>query len=142
MSSSSLSAGDYIASKCTKCGQETNHTIVAMVDDVPVKVQCNTCSSAHKYRKPAAAKKPAAARKPAAPRKSKADPQAAERQQWQELESSFNPSAAVAYSMDTTYKLRALIAHPTFGLGQVQEFPGTRKMLVLFAEGTKVLRCG
>jgi hypothetical protein len=141
MSSTPLSAGDYIASKCSKCGQETNHTIVAMVEDVPVKVQCNTCNGTHKYRKPAAAKKTAAAKKPAA-RRTKADPQAAERQQWQELEPSFNASAAVAYSMDATFKLRALINHPTFGLGQVQEFPGTRKMLVLFADGTKVLRCG
>ncbi len=140
MSSSLLSAGDYIASKCTKCGQETNHTIVAMVDDVPVKVQCNTCSSAHKYRKLAAAKKPAAVRKPAA-RRSKADPQAAERQQWQELESSLSETAAVSYSMEESYKLCAVINHLTFGLGQIQEFPGTRKMLVLFAEGTKVLRC-
>lgn len=140
MSSSSLSAGDYIASKCTKCGQETNHTIVAMVDDVPVKVQCNICNSAHKHRKPAAAKKPAAARKPTT-RRTKADPQAAERQQWQEMEASFDGTTAVAYSMDETYKLHALIDHPTFGLGHVQEFPGTRKMLVLFADGAKVLRC-
>ena len=140
MSSTPLSAGDYIACKCSKCGQETNHTIVAMVEDVPVKVQCNTCSGTHKYRKPAAPKKPAAARKPAT-RRTKADPQAAERQEWQELESSFDSSSAVAYSMDGTYKLRDLINHPTFGLGLVQEFPGTRKMLVLFADGSKVLRC-
>ncbi len=140
MSSTPLSAGDYIASKCTKCGQETNHTIVAMVEDVPVKVQCNTCNGTHKYRKPAAPKKKAAAKKPAT-RRTKADPQAVERQQWQELEPSFNASAAVAYSMDGTFKLRALINHPTFGLGQVQELTGTRKMLVLFADGSKVLRC-
>ncbi len=141
MSSAPLSAGDYIAAKCTKCGQETNHTIVAMVEDLPVKVQCNTCNGAHKYRKPAAAKKTAAAKKPAT-RRTKADPQAVERQQWQELEPSFNASAAIAYSMDTTYKLNALINHPTFGLGQVQKLAGTRKVLVLFADGAKVLRCG
>jgi len=141
MSSTPLSAGDYIASKCSKCGQETNHTIVAMVEDVPVKVQCNICKGTHKFRKPAAAKKATAAKKPAT-RRTKADPQAAEKLQWQELESSFDAKSAVAYSMDTTYKLSTLIKHPTFGLGQVQELAGTRKMLVLFADGAKVLRCG
>ncbi|WP_020677647.1 hypothetical protein [Geopsychrobacter electrodiphilus] len=141
MSSTPLSAGDYIAAKCSKCAQETNHTIVAMVEDTPVKVKCNICSSEHKFRKPAAAKKPAVAKKPAT-RRAKADPLAAERQKWQDLESSFNSNAALAYSMEQTYKLRALINHPTFGLGQVQVLTGTRKMQVLFADGAKVLRCG
>jgi hypothetical protein len=112
-----------------------------MIEDLPVKVQCNTCQGTHKYRRPVAAKKPAAAKKPVT-RRTKADPQAAERQQWQDLESSFNPSAAVGYSMDETYKISTLIKHPTFGIGQVQELAGTRKMLVLFADGAKVLRCG
>jgi hypothetical protein len=141
MSSTPLSAGDYIAAKCTKCAQETNHTIVAMVEAIPAKVKCNICGSEHKFRKPPAAKKPATAKKPVA-RRTKADPQAVERQQWQDLESSFNSNAALSYSMEQTYKLRSLINHPTFGLGQVQEIVGTRKMQVLFADGAKVLRCG
>jgi len=141
MSSTQLSAGDYVAAKCSKCAQETNHTIVALVADTPVKVKCNTCGGEHKFRKPAVAKKPAAAKKPAT-RRTKADPQAVERQEWQDLESSFNTNAALAYSMEQSYKLRALINHPTFGLGQVKELTGTRKMQVLFADGAKVLRCG
>ncbi len=140
MSSTPLSAGDYIEAKCSKCREMTNHTIVAMVEDVPVKVQCNTCNSEHKYRKPAVKKAPSA-RKPAT-RRPRVDPKAVEQQQWQELQPSFDEKAAIAYSMETSYKLRALINHPTFGLGQVQESAGTRKIKVLFADGAKVLRCG
>lgn len=141
MSSNPLSAGDYIEANCTKCRQLTNHTIVAMVEELPVKVQCNTCNSAHKYRKPAAPKKAAAARKPAT-RRTKLDPQAVEKQQWQDLQPSFKQGATVAYSMDLVCKLRTLIDHPSFGVGQVQEVSGSRKMKVLFADGVKVLRCG
>ncbi len=140
MSSTPLSAGDYIEAKCSKCREMTNHTIVAMVEEAPVKVQCNICNSEHKYRKPAV-KKTTTARKPAT-RRPRIDPKAVEQQQWQELQPSFDENAAVAYSMETSYKLRALINHPTFGLGQVQEAAGTRKIRVLFADGAKVLRCG
>lgn len=140
MSSSPLSAGDHISTKCSKCAMETNHTIIALVDDLPVKVQCNTCNNEHKYRKPAAAKKPAAPRKTGV-RRTKADPQAVERQQWQELQPSFDVKKALDYSMDASYKAKALIKHPSFGVGQVQELTGTRKMAVLFEDGLKVLRC-
>ncbi len=141
MSSTPLSAGDYIAAKCSKCREQTNHTIVAMIEEAPVKVKCNTCGSEHKYRQPAAPKKPGAPRKTAT-RRTKADPQALERQQWQDLQESFDAQSATAYSMDASYKPKSLIAHPTFGLGQVQEISGARKMNVLFADGIKVLRCG
>lgn len=141
MSSTPLSAGDYIAAKCSKCKEMTNHTIVALVDDTPVKVQCNTCNSAHKYRKPAAEKKSPAARKTPV-RRTKADPQAVERHQWQELQPGFDESTAEAYSMDSTYKVLGLIKHPSFGIGVVQEVSGSRKVTVLFETGIKVLRCG
>jgi len=140
MSIPNVSAGDHIATKCSKCGMETNHTIIAVVDELPAKVQCNTCNSEHKYRKPAAAKKATTPRKPAT-RRTKADPLALERQQWQEIQSSFDASKAVAYSMDGSYKVNALIKHPKFGIGKVQELNGTRKMSVLFEDGLKVLRC-
>lgn len=138
--SNPLSAGDFIEARCSKCKEITNHTVVAMVEDLPAKVKCNTCDGEHKYRKPAAKKAPST-RKPAT-RRPKVDPLAVERQQWQELQPSFNVNSAVAYSMESIYKLRGLINHPTFGIGQVQEFAGTRKVRVLFEDGAKVLRCG
>ncbi|MEJ2201943.1 MAG: hypothetical protein P8X63_13165 [Desulfuromonadaceae bacterium] len=56
MSSKKLSAGDYIDSRCTRCRVITNHTIVAMVADRVVRVQCNTCGGMHNYHAPKAEK--------------------------------------------------------------------------------------
>jgi len=44
--------------------------------------------------------------------------------------------------MEARYRLMDLIEHPLFGIGQVQENSGTRKMTVLFVDGLKILRCG
>ena len=44
------SAGDNIASHCTKCKLMLDHAIVAMDGEVIAKVKCKTCGSVHKYR--------------------------------------------------------------------------------------------
>ena len=74
MQSTTLSAGDPIEARCTKCRKNTNHIVVAMVEDVPAKVQCNTCSGQHKFRPPTAPKKPAVRRT--------VDPKIAEKKEW------------------------------------------------------------
>ena len=45
-----LSAGENIASYCTKCKLVIDHAIVAMDGETIAKVKCKTCGSAHKYR--------------------------------------------------------------------------------------------
>lgn len=140
MSKSQLSAGDVLVAKCTRCRQETNHTIVALVGETPAKIKCHTCGSEHKYRKPAAADKKSTAATPRA-RRTKAEPQAPEKQQWQNLQLN-GTEKTLPYSMESRYRLMDLIEHPLFGIGQVQENSGTRKMTVLFVDGLKILRCG
>ena len=133
MDVSTLTAGDPIEARCTKCRKNTNHIVVAMKDDVPVKVQCNTCSGQHKYRPPTAPKKPAVRRT--------ADPKVAEQKEWAELMPTLNSDQAVAYSMDSSYKNGALINHPEFGIGINQGVIGLRKIEVLFEDGKKIMRC-
>jgi hypothetical protein len=50
-------------------------------------------------------------------------------------------SRAQDYSMTGAYKTKALVNHPLFGLGLVQKMTGLQKMVVLFADGEKVMRC-
>jgi hypothetical protein len=133
MGVSTLTAGDPIEARCTKCRKNTNHIIVAMKDDVPAKVECNTCSGQHKYRPPTAPKKPATRRT--------VDPKVAERKEWAELSPEMNKDQATAYSMDTAYKVGALINHSAFGLGITQRVVGPRKIEVLFESGKKIMRC-
>ncbi len=82
MQNTTLSVGDPIEARCTKCRKNTNHIVVAMAKELPVKVECNTCSGQHKYRPPTAAKKPAVRRAN--------QPQDAERKEWEALVPTMN----------------------------------------------------
>ena len=126
-----------------------NHTIVAMVGEVIVKVECNTCRSTHKYHPPKeakAAKAPSASRTTrtasTAPRREKKDPVAEAIAEWEALEASIDPDRAVPYDMNASYRTKSIVSHPTFGLGIVQQVLPPNKIEVLFKEGRKLLRCG
>jgi len=139
MSDKQLSAGDSVESRCTKCRTIMNHTIVAMVDGKPGRVECNTCKGIHNYRKPAAEK---TAKAPAAPRKKvsrKVDPDPAA---WEALALNSLDGRAVTYSLQGEYKLEQIINHSVFGLGQVTRLAPPNKVEILFQDGRKLLRCG
>ncbi len=133
MENATLSVGDPIEGRCTKCRKNTAHIIVSLADEGPGMVQCTVCNREHKYRPPTAARKPAARRT--------VDPKEAERQEWQELQPTMNTAKATDYSMDASYKVNALINHPKFGLGVVQRVVGPQKIEVLFEDGRKMMRC-
>ena len=140
-----LSAGSIVETRCTRCKDITNHTIVAMVGEQIVRVECNTCHSVHNYHAPKAAKEPAAksaVKKTAAPRATKADPEAAARAEWATLQPDMDQAKAIPYDMNGTYRAKNLLLHPLFGLGIVQAILPPNKMDVLFKEGRKRLRCG
>lgn len=127
-------AGDPIEARCTKCRKITNHTIVAMNEEKPARVECNTCKGQHLYRKPKATAQSAAEKKAA-------DTKVALKKKWADLESELQGSKAQEYSMDSAYKTDTVIRHSQFGLGQIQRIIGARKMEVLFEDGLKMMRC-
>lgn len=126
-----------------------NHTIVAMVGELIVRVECNTCHSTHKYHPPKAekvARTPAASRATgggtSAPRREKKDPAAEAAAEWAALQTSLDPDRAIPYDMNAVYRTKSLISHPLFGLGVVQQLLPPNKIEVLFRDGRKRLRCG
>lgn len=140
-----LSAGSIIDARCTRCSAITNHTIVAMVGDKVVRVECNTCHGIHNYHPIKAVREPAAAkggeRRVASPRAPKVDPAAAAASEWTSLLGARDLAAAVPYDMHGSYRVDALLQHPKFGVGIVRlVLPG--KVEVLFQEGLKRLICG
>ena len=133
MTRKDLSAGDYVASRCTKCKDMTNHTIIAMVDAEIVKVECNTCGGTHKYR---AAAKQTAAKKTTKKAKT---PSKAQRE-WEEIETKASQQEVIPYNMSNPGNNDMLIMHPSFGLGLVVSCIKPNKMEVRFASGIKMLR--
>lgn len=133
MQSTTPSAGGPIEARCTKCRKITNHTIVAVTEKGPAKVQCNTCSGEHKYRPSTPVKK--------APVRRTVDPKIAEQKEWEDLRPGMNSEQAKDYSMTAAFKSGSLMNHPVFGLGLVQRLAGPRKIEVLFEDGKKTMRC-
>jgi len=141
MSDKKLSAGDYIASRCSKCKDITNHTIVAMVGGKVVRVECNTCGSVHNHRSAApAVKSERSATKSgsAAPRPSRAGKTETE---WAAHLSETQASDAIPYSLKTVFKTGDVVQHAAFGLGRVINTINPNKMEVYFRDGVKLLRC-
>ncbi len=140
------SAGSNIETRCTRCREILNHTIVAMVGEKIVRVECNTCHGTHNYHPVKPVKEPVTAntteKKPVKPRKSKIDPVAAERAEWAELHPKMNPEKAIPYDMNRAYRVKNLLLHSFFGLGIVQLVLPSNKIEVLFQDGKKRLRSG
>ena len=57
-----LSAGSNIETRCTRCRDILNHTIVAMVGEKIVRVECNTCHGIHAFHPVKVTKEPTAAK--------------------------------------------------------------------------------
>lgn len=137
MTNKQLSAGDHITSKCTKCKDTTNHTIVAMVGDTVARVECNTCGGTHNYRN-AVTKKTTTRSKTSSVKPAKTSRIEAE---WENLLNEADPADATPYNIQMSIKDGDLIQHPSFGLGRVINTIKPNKMEVSFRAGTKLLRC-
>jgi len=143
------------------------HTIVAMVEGLPVQVKCNTCDGVHKYRAPksapatsrarassgsASSSSPSASTRsttPREPKTTKAQRDAAEtlrdlRRRWDECLARTAGADQVPYDVKADYTVDDVLAHPTFGLGFVVEEIAFNRIKVLFqdAERTLVVRHG
>ncbi|WP_321366726.1 hypothetical protein [uncultured Desulfuromusa sp.] len=137
MSNKQLSAGDHITSKCTKCKDTTNHTIVAMVENTVARVQCNTCGGTHNYRdasiKKSVPRGKTSTAKPVKSSKIETD--------WENRINTVNPAEATPYTIKMVVNIGDIIQHPTFGLGCVMNTIKPNKMEVSFRSGIKLLRC-
>jgi hypothetical protein len=133
MPDTSLSTGNPIEARCTKCRKNTDHTILTLEEEAPARVECGICNRQHKYRPPTVPKNPA-------PRRT-VDPNQDARKEWATLRPDMDIFRATDYSMTSAYKVRALINHPVFGLGLVQRVVGPQKVEVLFEDGKKTMRC-
>lgn len=167
MSTSGLTAGDRIESRCSRCGDVTGHVIVAMVGGEVVKVECRACGSVHKFRpaKPVRARSEApavrhvrsgasrseavavsrseAARKAAVTRAATRAAQEAQATEiaWKVAMARQVQDGGVPYRMDGVFEEGQIITHPTFGLGEVRAILRPDKMEVLFQDGIRVLHC-
>jgi hypothetical protein len=124
--------GSNIDSWCGKCKMVLAHTIEAIAEDVPTRVQCNTCKSQHAYKAQAPEKKTRAA---TGGRRSST--KAADR--YRALVSGSETVTVGTYSPKNKYAQGMVFEHPTFGRGAVITVKDGTKIEVLFENGPKTL---
>jgi hypothetical protein len=130
--SQALRVGGDIDAMCTRCKMSLGHTILAMVGTKPVRVRCNTCQGEHNYR--GAEGTPAKKRwEPAAEKTRKPAVTS-----WEALLAQKDISRARKYSAKEKFAVDEVVAHPTFGIGLVQEVRGD-KIQVAFKADVKTL---
>ncbi|MDD5434075.1 MAG: hypothetical protein PH343_01470 [Nitrospira sp.] len=127
--------GGEVEGWCTKCKLVLGHTIVALVNNLPEKVKCNTCNGEHKFRSTQAGK--GRPRSTTSTRKSKT-PGTKHNDYITRLET-YDVSKAQLYNINGNFKKDALIDHGKFGFGIVLSIIQDKKIEILFKDGSKIL---
>jgi hypothetical protein len=124
--------GAEIEAHCPKCRSDTTHVIVSKYEDEVRKVQCNTCSDVHGYKKPRGESEEEEAAAPASKKKVKAKPTYD-----QVMAKQKKPPRA--YAINEFFKEPEVLTHPKFGLGFVSDNIGEDKIEVSFQTEKRVL---
>jgi len=125
------SAGENVASWCTKCKLNLDHTIVAMANDAIAKVKCKTCGSTHKFRNPA---DPPKVRTPRAKR---ADPAKSAEALWENSIADAK-GKEFSYNMAAKFRIGDIVLHDKFGKGVVLKLY-SNKCDVLFKDRERLM---
>lgn len=142
MTSPALTVGDPVDSMCTKCKQMRRHTVIALQDGQPARVQCRICEGFHNYRAPRKAAPPRERAARAAPATRVSQPRPPKLSgEYEKAVGALDPALSVPYRMDSRYASGDILHHPTFGLGLVHKAIPPDKVEVWFPGGPKRLRC-
>lgn len=129
------SVGGDVTAWCSKCKLELAHTIVALVDELPKKVECNTCNAKHNYRLKPVAK--SAGKTSRTTRKTKSG--LSNLEIYESHVADFDLSRATKYKMESSFTQDEVIDHPHFGPGIVISVVNNKKIEILFKDGPKLM---
>ena len=129
------SLGEDVNSWCLKCKKELGHTIITIVDELPKKVKCNTCSGQHIYRLKPPEKKAGKVRKTT--RKTKAGISNLEK--YESHFAGLDISQATKYKIEGSFSQDEVVDHPDFGAGIVLSVVNSVKIEILFKDGPKLM---
>lgn len=133
-----LKVGGELDAWCTTCRLMKWHTIVALVDGKPAKVECQGCGKQHQYRAQPPGTGDKGDKPPRAPR-GRAAKTAAPATPAVDFETLLAGRAgdAKAYSPNETYAVNDVVRHPSFDIGVVTATPAPQKIEMTFRDGSK-----
>jgi hypothetical protein len=128
-----VKVGGEVDAFCTRCELTLAHTIHALMAGRPVKVECNTCHSVHRYRGQSEGSRP---------RASRTDPSARAKAViagFEELLARRDAGKALPYSPKKRFSVDDVVDHPVFGRGFVSAIRDGDKIEITFRSEVKVL---
>ena len=133
--------GGYVDGRCTKCKLQLGHTIIAMVNNSPARVKCNTCNSEHNFQTKEFGKSRASLKNSpkSASSSKKIKTQEANYNDYTFRLAGYDLSAAQKYSVSGNFKKDEIIDHFKFGVGIVLSVIQSNKIEILFKDGLKIL---
>ena len=132
-----LKVGGEVDALCTRCELVLAHTIHALLAGRPVKVECNTCHTVHRYRPPAGH-----TGGPGRVRIVRAGQSVRERPAvsgFDELLASRDVGAAQPYSPRKRFAVGDVVDHAVFGRGFVSGLRDGDKVEITFRSDVKIL---
>ena len=150
--STKFEVGKDILAWCGKCKQNTDHTVVALVDDRPKQVACTRCDAWHSYSRPRAEPptptgtddRPRRRRKVAfsGAHRGRVRPApvsaATAEERWREAVAAATGEPQ-PYDYRGGYQVGDLVQHPSHGLCVVTSTATPRRVTVLARSGEQVL---
>ncbi len=129
-----IKVGGEVDAFCTRCELMLAHTIHALLAGKPVKVECNTCHSVHRYRTPPGkSSRPSGGSRPGATR---AEVSTAG---FETLLAEKNVAAAQPYSPKKRFAVGDVVDHGVFGRGFVSATRDGDKVEITFRSDVKIL---
>jgi len=130
-----VKVGGEVDAFCTRCDLTLAHTVHAVVEGRPVKVECNTCHAVHRYRGSVGRASPSS-------QAGRADRSARPRAEvvgFESLLAARRQDAARPYSPKATFAVDDVVDHPLFGRGFVSAVRDGGKIEITFRSDVKLL---
>jgi len=127
--------GEHIVTRCSRCNNDMNHTVVAQgADGIVARVKCMVCSSEHNYKRSVSKITGSQSR---TTRVAKVNVPTGYKL-WEEAKNGAVNKVPINYSMDQKFQKNNLICHPTLGEGVVMN-AYDNKIDVIFRNDIKAL---
>lgn len=141
-----LSAGSEIDAWCTKCKLDLGHRIIALVENRPKRVVCQTCGSQHNYRAPKSVDPGVRVRRakktPSKSPSARARAESERQNEWERRVAGNTLDSFKRYTIDKSFEPDDLITHKKFGEGYVVDVLDPYKVTIMFKDGLRTLAQG
>lgn len=131
----SYSVGGHIEALCPRCNLKLGHTIIAIVDNLPETIKCDSCDEHHDV----SVRQSAQSRiKPKSATRKTRSKQATYEKYLSRLKED-NPGNFIKYNIKGNFEKDQIIDHLKFGIGIVLSVLQKNKIEILFKDGPRLL---